>query len=161
MEENIDNIIQNCSTQKKELADVLFSTTNIITKIHSLRSMMIDSISDPQYLSMLTPEQWVLISEALTNAESVSGEYINTQAKIAEKIPSVQNVYMQLAGNSSGGAPKQLEEQSSYQIPEEILPIQQAVQSTMDSRFGIDRTKILDEYGNNLNVEKEDNREEN
>lgn len=160
MEENIDNIIQNCSSQKKELADVLFSTTDIITKIHSLRSMMIESISDPQYLSMLTPEQWVLISDSLTHAESVSGEYINTQAKIAEKIPSVQNVYMQLAGNNTNEAPKQLEDQSSFKIPEEILPIQQAVQSTMDSRFGIDRTKIFDEYGNNLSNE-ENNKEEN
>ena len=66
---------------------------------------------------------------------------------------------MQLAGNNSNTDSKQLEDQSSYKVPKEILPIQQAIQSTMDSRFGIDRSKILDEYENSLN--NGNNKEEN
>ena len=67
-DDKINEIISKNISQKKQLSDVLYSATDMITKIHNLKSMMIETISDPQYLSQLTPEQWALINESLTNS---------------------------------------------------------------------------------------------
>ena len=150
-DKDIDEIIENNQPQKKQLSDVLFSATDIITKIHNIRSNMIDAINDKDYLAQITPEQWALISDALTNAENVSVSFINAQARIAEKIPEVQQIFNTIAGQLSlqvQQAKEQVEgkTENTFEIPKEIIPIQQAIQSTMDSKFGIDRTKIIEGY---------------
>ena len=169
MDENnkdIDEIIKKNLPQKKQLTDVLFSSTEIITKIHDIRSNMIDAINDKDYLAQITPEEWALISDALTNAEAVSVNFINTQARIAEKIPEAQQVFNIIAGqiNTQINQEKELQnkKESTFEVPKEIIPIQQAIQSTMDSKFGIDRNKIIENYiVTNENIETDNNNEQN
>lgn len=149
-DDKINEIISKNISQKKQLSDVLYSATDMITKIHNLKSMMIETISDPQYLSQLTPEQWALINESLTNSEATTSEFLNTQARIAEKLPVIQNSYSIIAGqiNTQNIAQKsdEFKEEKTFEIPKEIMPIQQAIQSTMDSRFNIDREEVLRDY---------------
>lgn len=148
-DKNIDDIIQKNQPQKKHIADVLFSTTDIIIKIHDIRTKMIQSINDVDYLSQLTPEQWAVLNDSLTNAEIAGTNFLNVQARLAEKIPEAQTVFNIIAGQINtqvNNDVKELKDSKTFDIPKEILPIQQAIQSTMDSKFGIDRTKIIEDY---------------
>lgn len=167
-DEQLNSIIKKVSPQKKKLTDVLFSTTDAITKIQGLRNMMLEAISDPIYLAQLSPEQWAIISEALTNAEKASMDFINTQARIAEKVPTIQNTYAILAGQINNQSITQQAEnnaQKSFEIPKEILPIKQAIDTVMDSKFGIDKNEILEDYESSgiidVSVENEDNSNDN
>lgn len=149
-DDKINEIISKNTSQKKQLSDVLYSATDMITKIHNLKSMMIETISDPQYLNQLAPEQWALINDSLTQSEATTSEFLNTQARIAEKLPVIQNSYSIIAGqiNAQNITQKSDEskEENTFEIPKEIMPIQQAIQSTMDSRFNIDREEVLRDY---------------
>lgn len=149
-DDKINEIITKNTSQKKQLSDVLYSATDMITKIHNLKSMMIETISDPQYLNQLAPEQWALINDSLTQSEATTSEFLNTQARIAEKLPVIQNSYSIIAGqiNAQNITQKSDEskEENTFEIPKEIMPIQQAIQSTMDSRFNIDREEVLRDY---------------
>lgn len=149
-DDKINEIITKNTSQKKQLSDVLYSATDMITKIHNLKSMMIETISDPQYLNQLAPEQWALINDSLTHSEATTSEFLNTQARIAEKLPVIQNSYSIIAGqiNAQNITQKSDEskEENTFEIPKEIMPIQQAIQSTMDSRFNIDREEVLRDY---------------
>ena len=70
--------------------------------------------------------------------------------EIAEKLPVIQNSYSIIAGqiNTQNIAQKsdEFKEENTFEIPKEIMPIQQAIQSTMDSRFNIDREEVLRDY---------------
>lgn len=159
-DDKINEIIEkNASPQKTQLADILFSSIDMISRIHNLRNMMIETISDPSYISQLDAEQWALINDSITKSESTEADFVNSQTRIAEKVPAAQNIYTVLAGQINNTQNTiQIEDKSSnkeeevYEIPAEIRPIQQAIQSTLDSRMGIDRSKIIEEYeSSNIN----------
>lgn len=159
-DDKINEIIEkNVSPQKTQLADILFSSIDMISRIHNLRNIMIEAISDPSYISQLDAEQWSLINDSITKSESTEADFVNSQTRIAEKVPAAQNIYTILAGQINNTQNTiQIEDKSSnkeekvYEIPAEIRPIQQAIQSTLDSRMGIDRSKIIEEYeSSNIN----------
>lgn len=148
-QDDFEQDIEALKPKKKQMLDVLYSTNDTITRIHKLRTLLMDSIATPAYLAGLSPEEWSMVMNSLTEAEKVSGGFINDQARIAEKAPqAVQNVFAILAGqaNVQQVTTKKEEQTESYQLPTDILPIQQALQTSLDRKFNIDRTAMEKEY---------------
>ena len=146
-----DELLESLKPKDKQLLDVLYSNNNMIAKIHWIKSQMIDAIASPSFLSSLSPEDWAEVMNALTESERVAGDYNINYAKLSEKAPAaVQNVFAILAGQVNtqvNAAPQQaVEAKQGYEIPSDVLPIQQALQTSLDSRFGIDRTSALNEF---------------
>lgn len=152
---DIEKALESLKPKQKQMLDVLYSSNDMITKIHGLRKLLMDSISSPAYLAGLSPEDWSRVMDSLTEAEKVTGSFINDQARIAEKAPqAVQNVFAVLAGqaNVQQVTTQQKEPTETYQIPTDILPIQQALQTSLDRKFNIDRTAAIKEYEGTENI---------
>ena len=154
-QEKIDKILETLKPKQKQLADLLFSDTDAMTRIHRVQNMMLDILADPVYLSRLSADEWTKVFSALTEADAVKGSFINEQARLSKDAPTaVQNVFAILAGQLSTNiannqivdktSVNSVESAATYEIPAEILPIKQAIQSTLDARVGIDREAIID-----------------
>lgn len=153
-QKRIDAILEDLKPKQKQLADLLFSNTDSMAHVHRVQSLMLNAISDPYFLSRLSAEDWATIYNALTMSDKVKGEFLNEQARLAKDAPpAVQNVYAILAnGMLPKQDPRQIEakkEQDTsaqpFEIPSDILPIQQELQYTLDKRTGIDRRGAMDQ----------------
>lgn len=148
-QDKLNSILIKLQPRQKQLADVLFSTTDTMTQVHQAMQYLLTILQDPNYAISIAPEDWAKIFEALVASQKVSGDFITDQARIAEKAPqTVQNVYAILTGQCTPSSQEKaidvIENTSSFVIPAEIAPIQNALQQTLDRRFEVDRFSPLE-----------------